>query len=343
MRAVEAEAARLDRRQAGAAMGTVEMDAEELLVPALGRLGQRHDSPVRELERQVEALRQPGPDPFPDRDPVDDGLDRVRLRLRQLGRLIGDLDQLAVHPRADQAGPADGLKDIEVLSLAVSHQRGQDLNLLPILQPHQLGDHLLGRLAEDRHAARGTMRLADPGEQQSQIVVDLGDRPQRAPRIGRPGPLVDRHGRRQALDRVDVGPLELVEELPGIARKAFEIPALAFGIDRVKRQRALPRPADARQDDQAIPRQVDVDILQVVHAGTADLDRERGRRARLCLGRRRGLLLSARSCHGIESVGGWFPLELSQKVSRATRHFSTHPTRSPRPRSWCPAPARPAG
>ncbi len=50
--------------------------------------------PSGELERQVEALRQPGPDPFPDRDPVDDGLDRVRLRLRQLGRLIGDLDQL---------------------------------------------------------------------------------------------------------------------------------------------------------------------------------------------------------------------------------------------------------
>ncbi len=119
------------------------------------------------------------------------------------------------------------------------------------------------------------MRLPHLGEQQPQVVVNLGDRPQRAPRIGRPGPLVDRHGRRQPLDRVNVGPLKLVEELPGIARKALEIPALAFGINRVKSQRALSRAAHTGQDHQAVARQVDVDILQVVHAGAADLDRRR--------------------------------------------------------------------
>ena len=90
-----------------------------------------------------------------------------------------------------------------------------------------------------------------------------------------PDPLVDRHGRRQAIDRVDVGPLELIKELAGIAGQAFEVAALALGIDGVKSQRAFSRPADARQDDQTISRQVDVDVLQVVHPRAAHLDRGR--------------------------------------------------------------------
>ena len=135
----------------------------------------------------------------------------------------------------------------------------------PAGQRHQLVGHLLRSLAADRRIASRAMRRAGPGEEQAQVVVDLGDGPERAPRVGRPGLLVDRDRRRQALDRVDVGPLELVEELPGEAGEAFEIPALALRIDRVEGQRALPRPADSRQHDQPVARQVDVDVPQVMH------------------------------------------------------------------------------
>ena len=92
-----------------------------------------------ELERQVETLGQPGPDSFADRDPIDDGLDRVRPRLGQLGRLVGDLDHLAVDSRTDQAGAADRLKDLEVLPLAVANQRGQDLDFLSLSQASTIG------------------------------------------------------------------------------------------------------------------------------------------------------------------------------------------------------------
>ncbi len=198
------------------------------------------------------------------------------LRLDQLGRRVGDLDHLAVNPAQDQPGAPDRLEDVEVLPLAVADQRGQELDLPARRQGHQLVGHLLGGLAADRRVALRAMRRAGPGEQQSEVVVDLGDRAERAPRAGRAGLLVDRDRRRQALDRVDVRPLELVEELPGVGREAFEVAPLPLGVDRVEGQRALPRPADPGQDDQPVARQVDVDIPQVVHPRAADLDR-RGR------------------------------------------------------------------
>ncbi len=142
-------------------MGTVEMDALEFLEPTRGRLGQCHDAAVREFERQVETFGQPGPDSFPDRNAIDDGLDGVRLCLRQFGGLIRDFDQLAVDSRANKAGSTDGLKNIDVLPLAVSHQWRQDLYLLAILQPHELGDHLFGRLAT-RSARRTRGNAASP-------------------------------------------------------------------------------------------------------------------------------------------------------------------------------------
>ena len=94
--------------------------------------------------------------------------------------------------------------------------------------------------------------------------MNLGDGSKRAPGIGHADPLVDRHGRRQAFDRIDVGRLEQIRNSPAKAGQAFEIPPLALGMDRVKSQRALSRSAHSRQNHEPVARQIDVDILQVV-------------------------------------------------------------------------------
>ncbi len=73
-------------------------------------------------------------------------------------------------------------------------------------------------------------------------------------------------------DVVDVGLGHLPEELPGEARQAFDVPPLPFGIQRVERQRALARAADAGQADQLIARQTQIDVPQVVLAGALDDD-----------------------------------------------------------------------
>jgi hypothetical protein len=41
---------------------------------------------------------------------------------------------------------------------------------------------------------------------------------------------------------------------------------------RIERQRALPRPADARNHNEPVPRDVDIDILQIVSPRATDLD-----------------------------------------------------------------------
>ena len=71
---------------------------------------------------------------------------------------------------------------------------------------------------------------------------------------------------------IDVGPLHLLEELASVDREALHVLPLSFGQQRIERQRAFARSADARDHDELVARDVDIDILQIVRAGTADLN-----------------------------------------------------------------------
>ena len=86
------------------------------------------------------------------------------------------------------------------------------------------------------------------------------------------GPLVDRDRRLQALDQIDVGPFQLMEELPGVDREAFDVLPLPFGVERVEGQRALARAAGAGDDDEPVAGDIEVEILQIVHPRPADAD-----------------------------------------------------------------------
>jgi hypothetical protein len=54
------------------------------------------------------------------------------------------------------------------------------------------------------------------------------------------------------------------QELARVGRQAFNIAALAFGIDRVEGERRLARSGQARHDNQPVPRQVQIDPLQIM-------------------------------------------------------------------------------
>ena len=84
--------------------------------------------------------------------------------------------------------------------------------------------------------------------------------------------LVDRDGRAQPVDLVDVRLLHLAQELARVRAQALDVPALALGVDRVEREAALAAAAQARDDDQAVPRERDVDVLEVVLARAAHDD-----------------------------------------------------------------------
>jgi hypothetical protein len=71
---------------------------------------------------------------------------------------------------------------------------------------------------------------------------------------------------------IDVGPLHLLEELAGVDRKALHVLPMAFGQERVEGERALAGAADAGDHHELVAWNIDVDVLQVVRASSADLD-----------------------------------------------------------------------
>ena len=198
---------------------------------------------------------------------VDHDLDRVALVLVELGR-VGDVEHLAVDPDADEALAPGAVEDPVALGLAVLDERPEDEQARPLGQGEDLVDDLLDRLALDRVAV-GAMRDADPREQQPEVVVDLGDGPDRRARVARRALLVDRDGRRQAVDLVDVRLLHLAEELAGVGAQALDVAALALGVDGVEGEAGLAAPRQAGDDDQPVTRERDVDVLEVVFARAA--------------------------------------------------------------------------
>ena len=139
---------------------------------------------------------------------------------------------------------------------------------MPFGQGQDLVDDLLDRLALDGVAV-GAVRDADPREQQPQVVVDLGDGADRRARVARRALLVDRDGRRQPVDLVDVGLLHLAEELAGVGAQALDVAALALRVDGVEGEARLAAAGQAGDDDEPVARERDVDVLEVVFARAA--------------------------------------------------------------------------
>ena len=104
-------------------------------------------------------------------------------------------------------------------------------------------EHLIHHLAHGLRRERLTMvrtaRFADAREQQSQVVVDLGDRADGRARVVRRRFLFDRDRRREPFDVVDVGLFHHRQELPRVRGQRFDIAALALRVQRIERERRL--------------------------------------------------------------------------------------------------------
>src|SRR5206468_8727429 len=63
-----------------------------------------------------------------------------------------------------------------------------------------------------------------------------------------------------------------IKKLPGIGGQAFDVAALAFGIEGVEGERGFSRPAQAGNDHQFLSRNLNTEILEIVLACSNDLD-----------------------------------------------------------------------
>ena len=85
-------------------------------------------------------------------------------------------------------------------------------------------------------------------------------------------PLLDGHGRRNAGDVVDVGPRHHFEKLARVSGKTVDVAALPFGVNDIEGQRGFSRTAQAGKNHEAVARNVDADIFEIVFLGADDGD-----------------------------------------------------------------------
>ena len=116
------------------------------------------------------------------------------------------------------------------------------------------------------------MGHAHPREQKAQVVVDLGGGAHGGAGILRRGLLIDGHRRRQAVNGVHIGLGHLAQEHAGIAGEALHIAALPLGVHGIEGEAGLAGAGKARDDDQLVAGNSQVDVLQVVLAGAFDDD-----------------------------------------------------------------------
>ena len=180
-----------------------------------------------------------------------------------------------VYPGANEPVGNKLAKDVLVFALAFGHDGCQEHDAAPLGQVLHLVDHLADGLRVQGGPVLGTARLADAGEQEAQIVIDLGDRANGRARVVRRGLLFDGDGRRQPFDMVDVGFLHHGEKLSGVGRQGLHVAALALGIERVERQRRLAGAGQSRDHDQPVAWNVEVDVLEIVRARAAHGNRRR--------------------------------------------------------------------
>jgi hypothetical protein len=114
-----------------------------------------------------------------------------------------------------------------------------------------------------------------PGEEKLYIIGDLGHGAHRRAGGAHRVLAVDGDGRRHRLDAVHPGAVHAVQELACIGREGLHVAPLPLGVEGVEGQRRLAAAADPRDHGETVEGQVQVEVLQVVLAGTANLDRIR--------------------------------------------------------------------
>ena len=304
-RRVEREQARLQLRQRVAADRAGELGRIEMLGARVHL--ERERAAVGDAQRGLEALGQALARVVARLQAVDHDVDVVLLGLLE-HRQVARLDDLAVDAKAHVALRLHVGEQLGELALAVAHHRREHHQLRFFGQREHGVHHLRHGRGGQRQVVVGAVGRAGAGEQQAQVVVDLGDGADGGARVVAGGLLLDGDRRRQALDHVDVGLVHQLQELARIGRQALHVAALALGVEGVEREAGLARARQPGDHHQRVLGDVEVDVLEVVRARAAHADRMRVRARHADRVRHRRL--HARRAHGAGQVasGAFFRL-----------------------------------
>ncbi|VGP67581.1 hypothetical protein SB00610_03288 [Klebsiella quasipneumoniae subsp. similipneumoniae] len=177
-RVVEGEQARLQLAHAVAADRAGEVGGKQqlfrFLIIHIGHDGGTAGELQRGFKRLGQTLRQI----VADLEAVDDHLDGVFLLQLQLRR-IREIADFAVDPCADIALAGEVFQGFGVLAFTLFNNGRQQHQTQAFRLGEDVIDHLADGLRRQRHVVVRTARLADAGVQQTQVVVNFGNRTHR--------------------------------------------------------------------------------------------------------------------------------------------------------------------
>jgi hypothetical protein len=182
-------------------------------------------------------------------------------------RRVGDQGGVIDGPdRAGTAAPWAGAGGVEGERL-----RAGCVHLGPALRTEQgslRGDGQRRGHAVTVRAAVGTQ----PREHQTQDVEQFGGGAEGRPDTRDTGPLPQGEGGGDVLDRVHVGAGRLRHPAAGVGRQCLDVAAGTLRVEDAEGEGGLARTGHPGDAHQPVEGDVDVDVLQVVHPGTADAD-----------------------------------------------------------------------
>ena len=266
--AVEGEGARAQLGERDVAPGAGQLPAVEPLLFA----HRDHHHVAGQVQRLVQGEDEPLLRPRSQGEAVDEDLDPV-VAAGIEGDALFEADHSPVH--ADAQVPFGGQRR-ELLAespLATADDRRQHRDRAGRGQLPEFFRDLLRGLGGHGPLALGAVRAAQGGKEDAEMVVDLGNGAHGGARMADRRPLLDGDGGAEPGDGLHVRLLHLVQELAGVGGKALDVAPLAFGVEGVEGQAALPGPRRPGDHDQAVPGYVAVHPLQVVDSRAADRDR----------------------------------------------------------------------
>ena len=125
-------------------------------------------------------------------------------------RWIIQPNEVAVHTCSRIAVRTQRPEDFFMLALTPADHRGKDLKASPALVLQQNIDDLLRTLCLNFLVTHRAVLRTRTGEEQTQVVVDLGNHTDGRTRIAIRGLLINGDGWRQAFDKIDIGLVHLV-------------------------------------------------------------------------------------------------------------------------------------
>ena len=172
---------------------------------------------------------------------------------------------------------------------------------------------------EGERLGRADVRLPEPAEQDAQHRVGVGGGADRGAGVGAHPLLVDDDRGGQPVEHVDVGPRQRRHEALHEGAVGLVDQPLRLGGDRAEHQRALARAGDAGEHRQPALRDLDADVLEVVHARAVHADQVvavGGACARAPLRRRlRGRVIGLPRSRSRVSAARWMRIMVARGVA----------------------------